>query len=154
MTGSEGTAPEIRVCAANERLEVAALLSSCGLPFAGLADHWHTTFVALDGLSPEAVVGSVALEIHGAAALLRSLATRADRRGMGLGDALSRFAIDRARDLGATSLSLLTTTAEPFFAARGFASVSRDALPASLQASAELQGACPASAVAMMRVFG
>jgi N-acetylglutamate synthase-like GNAT family acetyltransferase len=111
--------------------------------------HWHTTWVALEGSGE--VVGSVALELHGSAALLRSLATRAESRGQGLGNALFLHALDRARALGATSLSLLTTTAEPFFAARGFRSVSRDALPAALQASAEFRGACPASAAAMFR---
>ncbi len=151
MTGSEGTPLEIRVCAASERHDVEALLASCGLPLAGLADHWRTTFVALDRANPKAVVGSVALEMHGTAALLRSLATRADHRGIGLGNALSAFAIERARDLGATSVSLLTTTAEPFFAARGFQTVPRDVLPAALQTSAEFRWACPASASAMLR---
>lgn len=149
MTGSEGTALEILPCAAHQRPEVEALIAACGLPLAGLVDHWHTTWVAL-GRSGE-VVGSVALELHGSAALLRSLATRPDQRGLGLGNALYLHALERARALQATSLSLLTTTAEPFFALRGFTSVSRDALPASLQASAEFQGACPASATAMFR---
>ena len=37
--------------------------------------HWHTTWVALDPADSSRVIGSVALEIHGSAALLRSLAT-------------------------------------------------------------------------------
>jgi N-acetylglutamate synthase-like GNAT family acetyltransferase len=149
MTGSEGRALQILPCGEHQRAAVEALLEACGLPLAGLADHWHTTWVAL-ATSGE-VVGSVALELHGRAALLRSLATRPDQRGLGLGNSLFLHALDRARALGATSLSLLTTTAEPFFAARGFQAVSRDALPAALQASAELRGACPASAAAMFR---
>lgn len=149
MTGSEGTALEIQPCGAHQRPEVETLLEACGLPLAGLADHWHTTWVALAGSGE--VVGSVALELHGSAALLRSLATRPDQRGRGLGSFLYLHALDRARALQATSLSLLTTTAEPFFAARGFQPVSRDALPAALQASAEFRGACPASATAMFR---
>jgi N-acetylglutamate synthase-like GNAT family acetyltransferase len=149
MTGSEGTALQILPCGEHQRAEVEALLEACGLPLAGLADHWHTTWVAIAGSGE--VVGSVALELHGKAALLRSLAARADQRGLGLGSALFLHALDRARALGATSLSLLTTTAEPFFAARGFQPVSRDVLPKDLQASAEFRGACPASAAAMFR---
>ena len=151
MTGTERMPTEIRACEESQRPAVLALLADCGLPAAGLADHWSTTWVALDPEGASAILGSVALEIHGSAALLRSLATHKDHRGHGLGDALYRFAIARAHELGATSVSLLTTTAEPFFAAREFHTVSRDALPTALKASAEFQGACPASATAMLR---
>ncbi len=140
----------IRLCEADERADVLALLASCGLPADGLADHWETTWVALDSESRPGVTGSVALEFHGKAALLRSLATRADARGQGLGNALFEFALARAAERGVESVALLTTTAEPFFARRGFEKVSRDALPKSLQASAEFRGACPASATAMI----
>lgn len=153
MTGIERRPPAIRACEESDRPAVLALLSDCGLPAAGLADHWHTTWVAVDSGDASLILGSVALEIHGSAALLRSLATHKDHRGRGLGDALYRFAIARAEEFGAESVSLLTTTAEPFFAAREFRVVSRDALPTALKASAELQGACPASAVAMIRSF-
>lgn len=153
MTGTERIAPVIRACEESQRPAVLALLADCGLPAAGLADHWHTTWVAVDHADASLIRGSVALEIHGSAALLRSLATHKDHRGQGLGDALSRFAIARASELGATSVSLLTTTAESFFAAREFHTVPRSALPGALKASAEFQGACPASATAMLRSF-
>ena len=151
MTGNERVPPVIRACEESERPAVLALLADCGLPAAGLAGHWQTTWVALDPADASRVVGSVALEIHGSAALLRSLATHKDHRGQGLGDALYHFAMARAGELGARNVSLLTTTAEPFFAARQFHTVSRDALPTALKASAEFQGACPASATAMHR---
>ena len=151
MTGTERITPEIRACDESQRRAVLALLADCGLPAAGLADHWHSTWVAVDPADSSVILGSVALEIHGSAALLRSLPTRKEHRGHGLGDALYRFAIARAGELGATTVSLLTTTAEPFFAAREFHTVSRDALPTALKASAEFQGACPASATAMLR---
>ena len=141
----------IRLCEAGERSDVLALLAACGLPSDGLADHWATAWVAVDSGSPAKVLGSVALEIYGKAALLRSLATRPDQRSRGLGHALFEFAIERASDRGVDAVALLTTTAEPFFARRGFETVPRDVLPASLQASAEFRGACPASAVAMVR---
>ncbi|MBX7183507.1 MAG: GNAT family N-acetyltransferase [Vicinamibacteria bacterium] len=140
----------IRLCEAEDRADVLALLASCGLPTDGLADHWGSTWVAVGPGSRPQVNGSVALEFHGQAALLRSLATRPDARGLGLGQALFEFALARAADRGVESVALLTTTAEPFFARRGFEKVSRDDLPGALQASAEFRGACPASAAAMI----
>ena len=141
----------IRLCEPGERSDVLALLAACGLPTEGLADHWEATWVAVNPDAPREVLGSVALEFHGPAALLRSLAIREGRRSRGLGQALFEFAMARASDRGVESVALLTTTAEPFFARRGFETVSRDALPESLRASAEFRGACPASATAMVK---
>ncbi len=140
----------IRLCEAGERSDVLALLAACGLPTEGLADHWGATWVAVDPSGPGGILGSVALEFYGRAALLRSLATREDQRSRGLGQALFEFAMARAQDRGVEAVALLTTTAETFFARRGFETVSRDALPESLKASAEFRGACPASAAAMI----
>jgi amino-acid N-acetyltransferase len=145
------SSPEIRRCEANERAQVVSLLAACGLPEAGLSDHWETTWVAASPNGDGTVVGSVALEVHGDAALLRSLATRPEARSKGVGGSLVDVAVSHATSLGLQSVSLLTTTAEPFFARRGFASVPRRDLPPSLTASAEFRGACPASATAMLR---
>lgn len=151
VTGAGSASAEVRPCDATLRSSVLALLVDCGLPEAGLADHWNTTWVAVNPEAPHEVLGVVALEVHGRAALLRSLATRADSRSKGLGQKLFSFAMGRAVDLDLDAVALLTTTAEPFFASRGFARVSRDAAPQSLMASAEFSGACPASATVMMR---
>jgi N-acetylglutamate synthase-like GNAT family acetyltransferase len=144
----------IRLCEAGQRDDVLALIAACGLPSDGLADHWNSTWVAVDPASPGEVLGCVALEFHGRAALLRSLATRPDRRSRGLGRGLFDFAMARADDSGVDTVALLTTTAAPFFARRGFETVSREALPESLHASAEFRGACPANAAAMVRRSG
>ena len=143
----------IRLCEPGERSDVLELLIACGLPTDGLADHWGSTWVAVDPGGARGVLGSVALEFHGKAALLRSLATRKDQRSRGLGKALFEFAMARASDRGVEAVALLTTTAEPFFARLGFETVSRDALPESLRASAEFRGACPATATAMVHRF-
>jgi len=89
------------------------------------------------------------VEVYGAAGLLRSVAVHPGQRGTGLGQALTRAAADLARGAGVEELYLLTTTAEGFFPRLGFERVERGELPAALGASAELRGACPASAVAM-----
>ncbi len=54
---------------------------------------------------------------------------------------------------GAQELVLLTTTADAWFPRFGFERMSRDAAPASLRASEEFRGACPASAVVMRLRF-
>ena len=69
-------------------------------------------------------------------ALLRSLAVRADARGSGLGADLLAHAESQAAALGVDALYLLTTTAERFFAARGYATTTRDAAPPEIQATA------------------
>jgi amino-acid N-acetyltransferase len=130
---------------------VLALLAACGLPGAGLEDHWDTAWVALDPAAVSEILGSVALEIRGETALLRSLATREDQRSRGLGSALFEHAMARAAEASVDTVALLTTTAESFFTRRGFAAVPRDEAPEALRASAEFRGACPASARFMMR---
>ena len=56
-----------------------------------------------------------------------------------------------ARERGIHTLFLLTTTAAPYFERFGFRRTTRDAIPSDVRASAELQGACPESAVVMER---
>jgi amino-acid N-acetyltransferase len=121
-------------------------LSQATLPVAGFAEHLASTLVArADG----DIVGGVALELYGEEALLRSLVVSPTERGAGLGERLTTAALELARARGARRVWLLTTTAERFFPRFGFRVVERSALPAVLGASAELRGACPASAVAM-----
>jgi amino-acid N-acetyltransferase len=127
---------------------VLALLSQAKLPTEGVAEHFHSFFVAHDG---ERIVASAGLELHGDAALLRSLAVAPDVRGTGLGAAVLRRALHEARGR-ACGLYALTTTAESYLARHGFEPVPRSSLPAPLLASRELQDACPASARSMKLV--
>jgi N-acetylglutamate synthase-like GNAT family acetyltransferase len=52
---------------------------------------------------------------------------------------------------GIRALYLLTTTAERYFPSFGFRPITRDEVPADIRATAEFQGACPASAAVMCR---
>lgn len=140
---------EIAAVQPGQRASVRALLAACGLPEAGLDDHWQTAWVAVNPVTRD-VLGSVALEVHGPAALLRSLAAREDARSLGLGSALCDVAMAHARERGLDAVGLLTTTAAPFFARRGFVAVSWAAMPGSLRVSSQFQGACPSSAQAML----
>src|SRR5262245_64718992 len=73
---------------------VLALLERSGLPQDGLSEHLATTLVARDG---DAIVGSAALEVYRKAALLRSVAVDSALRGQGLGQRLTRTALDLAQ---------------------------------------------------------
>jgi phosphinothricin acetyltransferase len=126
--------------------DLLALLDASGLPRDGLSEHITTAVVARAG---DRVVGSAALELYGAAALLRSVAVAPALRGQGLGARLVRHALDLAcqRDVGAAYL--LTQTAADFFARFGFEPIARAEAAPAVQQSVEFTSACPASAQAM-----
>lgn len=126
---------------------VEALLKDAGLPLDGVMDHLpHFLLAFRDGV----LVGTGAIEPYGETGLLRSVAIRPDQRATGLGQTLTRRLLIQAQQSGLPHLVLLPTTAEGFFPRFGFVRTSREALPAAVFASAELQGACPASAVVMV----
>ena len=125
------------------------LLSLCGLPFDGVADHLHAFLVARD---VGRLVGTVGVERHGADGLLRSLAVHPDYRRRGLGARLTRRALgEEARRLGLRRLFLLTETASEYFLRFQFRPLPRGQAPPALQASVEFASACPETATCMER---
>ena len=101
------------------------------------------------GRAGQAVVGSAALELYGAAALLRSVAVALSFRGQGLGQQLTQAALKLARQRDITHIYLLTETASEFFSNFGFRPIDRSQVPFSVQNSMEFTSLCPASALAM-----
>jgi N-acetylglutamate synthase-like GNAT family acetyltransferase len=128
---------------------VRSLVDAAGLSSNGLED--AAVFVAEDD---GGIVGTVALERHGTGAdtafLLRSAAVDPAARNRGAGEALVHAALRHVDALRAP-VGLLTETADGYFTRFGFAPINREDLPASLQASSQLQGACPDSAHALLR---
>jgi len=125
---------------------VARLLQQCQLPLAGAEEHLASFRVAREGATIVAVAG---FEPRGDSVLLRSFAVSPEWRGTGLGAMLlGRLEAD-AREAGARTAYLLTTTADHYFARHGFERMPRDSAPDALRASVEFQGACPASATFM-----
>jgi amino-acid N-acetyltransferase len=94
--------------------------------------------------------GAVGLERHGRSALLRSRVVHPDARGAGAGAALLQHAVIEATRSGAVRVAALTTTIASWLEREGWMRVARNQLPAELASSQELQGACPASAVAFV----
>jgi amino-acid N-acetyltransferase len=145
MTMPVGTAP--RRARRAYLASAHGLLRSAGLPLAGVEGHFDGfwTVHAVDNR----LVGVAGSERYGASWLLRSLAVDPSFRGQGIGSALLAAVLGEARQFGAREIFLLTTDAVAFFAARGFRVVPRAAVPGALQASDELQGACPDTATVM-----
>jgi amino-acid N-acetyltransferase len=135
----------IRQAEARDLPAVLGLLSDAELPIDGAAEHLESFFVVDEG---DRIVASVGVEVHGDAALLRSLAVAPGSRGAGLGAALLRRALHEASGR-AGGVYGLTTTAETYLSRFGFERVPRSSLPEALLASSQLQGACPSSATAM-----
>jgi amino-acid N-acetyltransferase len=136
---------DIRLAHPQETDRVAELVTAAGLPTTGLAQAWRT-WVAVDR---DRLLGTASLERHGGAYLLRSVAVRDEARGRGIGAQLVRAALAAVDPAG--PVALLTETAAGWFPRFGFHPVDRTALDPALAASAELAGACPASAQAFLR---
>jgi amino-acid N-acetyltransferase len=127
---------------------VERLLKASSLPLAGVAENLESFVVAESGGE---LVGVAGLEVCCNNALLRSTAVDPAWRGHGVGRQLVERVIAEAEARGIRALYLLTTTAEHYFPSFGFTRTTRDAVPEEVQATAEFQGACPASAVVMSR---
>jgi amino-acid N-acetyltransferase len=150
--GVTGAVPRVTIRPATPEDDpaVRALIAGAGLPLDGLDDAAVLLVADADGT----VVGTVALERYpaesGSVFLLRSAAVAPEHRGRGIGAALAAAALERV-DAERAPVALLTETADGWFPRFGFRPVPRDELPEALAASAELRGACPDSARALLR---
>jgi len=141
---------QIRPAVVEDLVATVSLLRSQNLPVDGFAEllrasPHHVLLAELNG----AIVGSVALDVHGDAALLRSVAVARDLVTLGVGSRLVTDAIDLARREGVAELFLLTTTAAEWFPRFGFVSTARESVPSLLAATGEFTKACPAHATTM-----
>ena len=138
--------PKVRPATAADYPAVIALLEAASLPTAGVPRALGDFLVA----DTEAgLAGAIGLERYGSGALLRSEVVRPGDQGTGIGAALVRAVLDRARESGLREIYLLTTTAERWFPRFGFTPVPREQVPDAVRASVEFREACPASAAVM-----
>lgn len=135
---------------ADEWPEARALLEANGLPTADLSP----AILLLGVRDARGLEGIVGLERHGAVGLLRSLAVRHDRRRGGLGSALVLELERVAAAEPLEALYLLTTTAEAFFARRGYGRVARESVPLAIRSTPEFASLCPSSAAVMLKPLG
>jgi amino-acid N-acetyltransferase len=140
--------PTLRPARAEDLTAVSQLLTDAALPLDGVATSLADFVVAESG---GALVGVAGLERCGRFALLRSVAVDDAWRSRGVGRALVERVIADAESRGIPALYLLTTTAERYFPSFGFREITREVVPDDVRATAEFKGACPASAVVMVR---
>jgi amino-acid N-acetyltransferase len=130
---------------------IVRLLAAAALPHDDLTpEHLRHFLVLRDG---DGIVGVVGMEVADDVGLLRSLAVAEGRRGGGLAARLVDALEGRAASAGLRTLYLLTTTAEGFFARRGYARADRAAVPDAIAATPEFRGICPASAACMSKAL-
>jgi amino-acid N-acetyltransferase len=130
---------------------VKQLLNECKLPSEDVDQHLRYFILARHG---EWLAGAVGMEFLGSSGLFRSLAIRPEHRGKGLGPALCRHMVTRARSSGMSKLYLITDGAEKFFEKFGFAPLERAKLPAEVRGTAEFRTYCPESASVMVKELG
>lgn len=136
----------LRQAGASDWPAVEALLLANQLPTEGARAHLSTYVLAV---SNGEVVGCAGAEVYGSVALLRSVAVAPGLHKQGVGRLLLQTMLQQARARDIASLHLLTVTAPEYFAQYGFKRAKLEDAPASLKASAEFQGACPAWAAFM-----
>lgn len=126
---------------------IKALLQTCELPFEDLSPAHLIHFLVVKDANQ--LMGTVGLEVCGEFGLLRSLAIAEAWRGQGLGLRLVEQIESYAHSQQISTLYLLTTTADKFFARLGYQVIPRQSAPAPLQGTAEFKSICPDSAVCM-----
>ncbi|HEY8009980.1 MAG TPA: arsenic resistance N-acetyltransferase ArsN2 [Rudaea sp.] len=130
---------------------IRALLTRASLPSLDLDAAHLAHFHVARAANSDALIGIVGLEPYPPFGLLRSLAVAPEQHGASIGTALVDAIEAAARGQGIVELVLLTTTAERFFAQRGYTVIARDAAPAELQSTHEFVELCPASSVCMRK---
>ena len=124
------------------------LLQLCALPADDLGKSPVVLFAAeQDG----EILACAGIEPYPPFGLLRSVAVHPDARGRGIGHRITQMAIDYARNQQIRTLFLLTTTAEHYFAGRGFQPIDRQHVPGPIAATEEFRSICPSTAVVMKK---
>ena len=138
----------ITAASLNDLVDILALLSQVQLPHDGVAESVSAFLVARD--ESARLIGTIGLERHGNAALLRSAAIAPEYQGCGIGSRLTEKLLERATNDGVETVVLLTSTASEFFARHfGFCETSRTVFDKELAASSEWNLPRCSSAVCM-----
>lgn len=141
----------IEPLAMGDHAAVCALLRGVGLPCTDVQAQAMHDFLGMH--MQGRLVGTIGLERHGEAGLLRSLVVAAEQRGLGLASQLVEALERRAKADGLVRLVLLTESAQGFFERQGYAVVARDQVPAALLNSEQFRGLCPASASCLSKTL-
>lgn len=124
--------------------DLVAALEAAQLPTEDLNDGGRTFFAVERAGRP---VGFGGFELYGEDALLRSIVVLPEARGRGYGRRVTEAVLARAREAGARTAYLLTTTAEAFFEHEGFTPLERRSAPASILATRQATTICSTAAL-------
>lgn len=105
----------------------------------------HFLVAEIDGV----IAGTIGMEFYERTALLRSAAVVPQYQHQGIGDKLLSSINGYAKEHGVDEIVLLTTTAQEYFARKGFSAITRDELKGRVLTSSQFNGACPSTAVSM-----
>jgi len=144
---SAGTEVAIEPAKKGDLPAIEALLAEAGLP-TDVEPHLGDFLIARHRGK---VIGCTGMEVQGQDALFRSLAVSPAYRGAGVGRRLYEALVEKARGKSVEGAYLLTTTIVPLAESWGFQRIDRDSVPAPIRKTAQFQGACCASAVAMRK---
>jgi amino-acid N-acetyltransferase len=137
----------LRPASPHELPEAARVLHESDLPLDELEEQFGEAYVL--AWSGDRVVGVAGLETYGSHGFLRSVAVLPEERGSGLGRALVRDRLDRARALNLDDVHLLTMNAADYFQRLGFVTVPRSEAPGEIRESCQFTTTCPDSAALM-----
>ena len=127
---------------------ITKLLQGVNLPTSDVStDLTHFFVIEEDG----EIIASAGLELYDNLGLLRSVAVDKNHRNRSLAMVLVKKLLSYATGEKLKALYLITTTAEHYFAKRGFQTVNRDTIPAPITSSSEFSSTCPSTATVMVK---
>ena len=129
---------------------VVALLTAAGLPTEDIRKNLENFWIADAGGK---AIGVIGMDLYAPYALLRSMTVVPEFRSNGIASRLVEQVEQLAKNQGLSELYLITNTAELYFSKKGFQAISKEAVPASVASSAEMNGLCPASSVIMRKTI-
>jgi amino-acid N-acetyltransferase len=148
---AHGQSIDIRLAQASDLKEILELLKDSEMPVEDLVSASPAQFLV--ARRDDATAGCVGIELTGRYALIRSLAVGKTNRGEGIGSRLLQAAEDLCQQQGVRAVYLLTLTAEPFFARRGYWRADRAMAPSDIAGSREFSSICPVSAAFMAKTL-
>lgn len=127
--------------------EAKNLLQKNNLPIEDIHTNTHL-FGTYDNAT---LVGIAGVELQGAQGLIRSVCVDESYRSKGMAELLTEHIEQYAKQNGADTLYLLTTTAENYFKRKGFIKIERTSVPQAIRQTSEFSSVCPSSATVMMK---
>ena len=138
---------QYRLADNNDLTQIISLLSGSGLPISDIATSRIDFIIATN--SENTIIGCIGVEQFDSHALLRSFAVNKEYRNLQIGTGLYNRLLSYSAQSGILELHLLTTTAERYFASKGFISSKRENVPDSIKTTTEFTSICPSSSAYM-----